>query len=251
MTRKKNRKKQQPKDLQTLQNNRKIIYTSLVVAGVLAIVISKCSSPEMTEEEANKPINAVFYQNVAQCEADINQQQAEHAVLEKKYQDGQIDKWPTPPPMSAADCAPQMLAAQQEHENTAPIYASLADCQAEGLQCEATPAGTETAGYRPVYGGTYIDPYDEDPNYTYIYYGSSQHRVYETYPVYQSINSGRVVTPYGREISQVTTGRVSVPRHASFSAPSRPTGTSGSGTIRGRSSQGFGSSFKSTGSGGK
>jgi hypothetical protein len=64
-------------------------------------------------------------------------------------------------------------------------------------------------------------------------------------------NPGRVVTPYGREVSQVTTGRVSVPRHTSFAAPSRPTGTSGSGTIRGRSSQGFGSSFKSTGSGGK
>jgi uncharacterized protein YgiB involved in biofilm formation len=245
------RKKKQSKDLQTLQNNRKIIYTSLVVAGVLAIVISKCSSPEMTEEEANEPIKAIFYQNVAQCEADINQQQAEHAVLEKKYQDGQIEKWPTPPPMQVTDCAPQMLAAQQEHDKTAPVYASLADCQAEGVQCETTPAETQTAGYRPVYGGTYIDPYDEDPSYTHVYYAGSQHRVYATSPVYQSVNPGRVVTPYGREVSQLATGRVSVPRHTSFSAPSRPTGTSGSGMIRGRSSQGFGSSFKSTGSGGK
>jgi uncharacterized protein YgiB involved in biofilm formation len=245
------RKKKRPKDLQTLQNNRKIIYTSLVVAGVLAIVISKCSSSEMTEEEANKPMKAVFYQNVAQCEADINQQHAEYDVLDKKYQNGQIDKSPTLPPMYAVDCAPQMLSAQQEHDQNAPVYASLADCQAEGVQCETTPAEAKTAGYRPVYGGTYLDPYDTDPSYTHIYYGGSQHRVYATHSVYQSINPGRVVTPYGREVSQLTTGRVSVPRHTSFAAPSRPTGTAGSGTIRGRSSQGFGSSFKSTGSGGK
>jgi uncharacterized protein YgiB involved in biofilm formation len=245
------RKKKQPEDLQTLQNNRRIIYTSLVVAGVVAIIITQCSSSDLTEEEANAPIQAVFYQNTAQCEADINQQQAEHAVLQKKYQDGQIEKWPTPPPMQVTDCAPQMLAAQREHDNTAPIYASLADCQAEGLQCEITPADTPTAGYRPIYGGTYIYPYDDEPSYTDIYYGGSQHRVYENRTVYQSINPGRVVTPYGREVSQITTGRVNVPRHTSFAAPARPTGTSGSGTIRGRSSQGFGSSFKSTGSGGK
>jgi uncharacterized protein YgiB involved in biofilm formation len=245
------RKKKQPEELQPLQNNRKIIYTSLVVAGVLAIIITNCTSSEMTEEEANEPMNAVFYQNVAQCEADINQQQAEYDILQKQYQDGQTAQPPTPPPMQVADCAPQMLAAQQEHDQTAPVYASLADCQAEGVQCETTPAGAQTAGYHPVYGGTYIDPYDDDPSYTYISYGGSQHRVYATHTVYQSINPGRVVTPYGREVSQITTGRVSVPRHTSFAAPSRPTGTSGSGTIRGRSSQGFGSSFKSTGSGGK
>jgi uncharacterized protein YgiB involved in biofilm formation len=245
------RKKKQPKHLQTLQNNRKIIYTSLVIAGVLAIIITNCNSSEMTEAEANEPMNAVFYQNVAQCEADINQQQAEYAVLQQQYQNNQIAELPTAPPMQTTDCAPQMLAAQQEHDRTAPIYDSLAECQAEGVQCKTTPAGAQTAGYHPVYGGTYIDPYDDDPSYTYISYGGSQHRVYATHTVYQSINPGRIVTPYGREISQITTGRVSVPRHTTFSAPSRPTGTSGSGTIRGRSSQGFGSSFKSTGSGGK
>jgi uncharacterized protein YgiB involved in biofilm formation len=237
------RKKKQPKDLQLLQNNRKIIYTSLVVAGVLAIVISRCG------DDANEQIDAVFYQTTAQCEADISQQQSAYLALQKQYQAGQIEEEPTPPPMQVNDCALQMLAAQQEHDKTAPVYASIADCQAEGVQCEATPASAQTAGYRPIYGGTYIDPYD--PSYTYIYHGGSQYRVYETHAVYLSSTSGRIVTPYGREISQSTTGRVTVPRHTTFTAPSRPTGTSGSGTIRGRSSQGFGSSFKSTGSGGK
>jgi hypothetical protein len=69
--------------------------------------------------------------------------------------------------------------------------------------------------------------------------------------VYQSINAGRVVTAYGREISQTTTGRVQAPRHTTVLAPARPSGTTARGTIKGRSSQGFGSSFKSTGRGGK
>jgi Protein of unknown function (DUF1190) len=270
------RKKKQPKDLQLLQNHRKIVYVGLAISGIFTILIVTAivmDTADMTEAEANAPIKAIFYQNTAQCEADINKQQAEYAVLLKKYEAkqlekkptmpldaaaaamqpeaGQPEKWPTPPPLEVRDCAPQMLAAQQEHDKTAPVYASIADCQAEGVQCEATPASAQIAGYRPVYGGTYIDPYYDDPSYTYINYGGTQHRIYESRPVYQSLTSGRVVTPYGREISQLTTGTVTVPRHASFAAPERPTGTSGSGTIRGRSTQGFGSSFKSTGSGGK
>jgi uncharacterized protein YgiB involved in biofilm formation len=238
------RKKKQPKQLELLQNNRKVIYTSLAVAGIVAIVIARCSS-----DEANESIDAVFYQTTAQCEADINQQQAEYVVLQQQYQSGQLEEAPTPPPMQAKDCAQQMEAAKQEHNKTAPVYASIADCQAEGVQCEATPAGELTAGYRPIYGGTYIDPYNS--SYTYIHSGGSQYRVYSTQTVYLSSTPGRIITPYGREISQTTTGRVTVPRHTTFAAPARPTGTSASGTIKGRSSQGFGSSFKSTGSGGK
>jgi uncharacterized protein YgiB involved in biofilm formation len=237
-------KKNQPQDLQIRPINRNKIYAGLAVAGVLAIVLARCSS-----DDANESIDAVFYQTAAQCEADINQQQSEYLALQKQYQAGQLEDAPTPPPMQVKDCAPQMEAAKAEHDKTAPIYASIADCQAEGVQCEATPAGVPTAGYRPSYGGTYIDPYDS--SYTYVYYGGSQYRVYQPSTVYLSNTPGRIITPYGREISQTTTGRVTVPRHTTFAAPARPAGTSGSGTIRGRSSQGFGSSFKSTGRGGK
>jgi hypothetical protein len=232
--------------------DRNKIFVGLAIAAILASIVSNCSNDEMSEEEASEPINAVFYQNTAQCEADMTKQQAEYAVLLKKYQEtptAQQQAPPLSPPMQPQDCAPQMLAAQQEHEKTAPVYPAIAECQAEGVQCESIPAGG-AAGYRPIYGGTYIDPYSE-PSYTYINYGGTQHRVYETRPVYQSTTPGNIVTPYGREIAQTTTGRIIAPRHTTFAAPSRPTGTSGSGTIRGRSSQGFGSSFKSTGSGGK
>jgi uncharacterized protein YgiB involved in biofilm formation len=239
----KNKKITKPEDLQTLPNNRRIIYASLAIAGIAAIVI-------FSHDEADESIDSIFYQTAAQCEADIRSQQAEYVILQQQYQAGQLDEAPTPPPMQVQDCAPQMLAAQQAHNQTAPVYASIADCQAEGLQCEATLAGEQLAGYRPVYGGTYINPY-EDPSYTYISYGGYQHRVYSSQTVYLSSTPGKVVTPYGREISQLTTGRVTAPRHTTLAAPSRPTGTSASGTIRGRSSQGFGSSFKSTGSGGK
>ncbi len=238
------KKSKKPQNLQLRTITRKQIYTGLAVAGTLAIVVTCCNY-----DQANESIDAVFYQTTAQCEADVNQQQAEYLALQQQYQRGELDEAPTAPPMEVKDCALQMEAAKAEHDKAAPIYNSIADCQAEGVQCEATPTGVTTAGYRPIYGGTYIDPYDS--SYTYVYYGGNPYRVYETHSVYLSSTPGRIVTPYGREISQTTTGRVSVPRHTSFTAPARPAGTSGSGTIRGRSSQGFGSSFKSTGRGGK
>ncbi|WP_310482493.1 DUF1190 domain-containing protein [Chamaesiphon sp. VAR_48_metabat_403] len=242
----------EPKELQPRKINRNIVYTSLAIAGlfvlpvVLMVVIN---NEDMTEEEVNEPIDVVFYQTTAQCEADTKKQQAEYAVSLKKYQAGQIAQPLTAPPIQPQDCAAQMQVAQAEYHKTAPVYATLAECQAEGVKCEATPAGVTPAGYRPIYGGSYIEP--NNTSHSSINSGGSYHRVYETHTVYQSSTPGRIVTPYGREISQTATGRVTAPRHTSFTAPTRPAGTSGTGTIRGRSSQGFGSSFKSTGSGGK
>jgi uncharacterized protein YgiB involved in biofilm formation len=241
MTREK--KPPQALEIRKIQRDRVIIGLSLAAAVAVAIHIAN------GDDNPDAQVEAVFYQNTAQCEADITRQQAEYAALQQQYQAGQLDEQPAPPAIQAADCGAQMLAAQQEHDRTAPVYNSIADCQAEGVQCEATPTGAQTAGYRPIYGGTYLDI--NDSSYTYINYGGSQHRIYLPRTVYQSMTPGRIVTPYGREIAQSATGRVSVPRHTTFAAPARPTGTSGAGTIRGRSSQGFGSSFKSTGSGGK
>jgi uncharacterized protein YgiB involved in biofilm formation len=237
---------QDPQPPKSHKIRRNQVYIGLAIAAGIAFVITQCGD----DNSPDAPIEIVFYQTVAQCEADINRQQAEYQTLLQQYQAGQLDEPPNPLPMQAKDCTAQMKAAQEEHKKTAPVYNSIADCQAEGVQCEATPAGETIAGYRPVYGGSYIDPYDAAGS-TYVYYGSTQYRVYSAYPVYRSINAGSIVTPYGREISQVTTGRVSAPRHTTFTAPARPTGTAASGTIRGRSTQGFGSSFKSTGSRGK
>jgi uncharacterized protein YgiB involved in biofilm formation len=238
-----------PKKLQVHAIRRKRVYLGLAIATGLAFLVSRCSDSER-EQIANESVNAVFYQNTAQCEADANKQQIEYEQLQKKYQSGQLAEPPNSPAIQVPDCAPQMLAAQQEHDKTAPIYGSIEDCQSEGVQCEATLGNAPTSGYRPVYGGTYLDPY-ESPSYTYITYGGRQYVVYEPRPVYRSIIANRVVTPHGREIIQVSTGRVSAPRHSTFAAPARPTGITGKGTIRGRGTSGFGSSFKSSGSGGK
>jgi uncharacterized protein YgiB involved in biofilm formation len=243
MTRKK-KKQPQTLEIRKIQRDRVIIGLSISAAVVVAgYTIGNSDHPD-------GQVDVAFYQTTAQCEADITKQQAESAVLQQQYQAGQLDEQPEAPQMQVSDCAPQMLAAQQEHEKTAPIYPSIADCQAEGVQCEATPASEQSAGYRPIYGGTYIDTYDSS-SYTYVMYSGRQYQVHPARPVYQSITPGRIVTPYGREIAQATTGRVTAPRHTTFAAPARPTGTSATGTIKGRSSQGFGSSFKSSGDGGK
>jgi uncharacterized protein YgiB involved in biofilm formation len=235
-----------PQDLKSRPIRRKQVYLGLTIAAILAggVIIYKNS-----EEKPDDPIDSVFYQTTAQCEADIKKQQTEYATLQKDFQGDDPDEAPTPPLMKVEDCAAQMQAAQQEYEKTAPIYSTIADCYAEGVQCEATRPGEKTAGFRPIYGGTYIDPYSD--NSSYIYYGGGSHRIYDNRPVYQSNMSGSVVTPYGQVIPQATPGRVTVPRHTSFAAPLRPTGTAAKGTIKGRGSQGFGSSFKGTGRGGK
>jgi hypothetical protein len=244
----------EPKELQPRKINRAIVYTSLAIAGVFVlpvVLVAIINNQDMTEEEVNEPIDVVFYQTTAQCEADTKKQQDEYAVSLKKYQAGQITQQPTAPPLQTKDCAAQMQAAQEAYNKTAPVYATLAECQAEGVKCEATPAGATPAGYRPIYGGSYINPENNANSHSSLSSGGSHHRVYETHTVYQSTTPGRVITPYGREVSQTATGRVTAPRHTSFTAPTRPAGVSGAGTIRGRSSQGFGSSFKSTGRGGK
>ena len=240
-------KQQQAKNLEIrkIQRDRVIVGLSIAAAAVVAVYTIGSND----DDNPDGAVDVSFYQTTAQCEADVSRQHSEYASLQQQYQASQLDEAPEAPQMLVSDCAPQMLAAQQQHDSTAPVYPTVADCQAEGVQCEATPANAQENGYRPIYGGTYIDTYD--PTYTYIMYGGRQYQVHPGQPVYQSMNPGSIVTPYGREIAQSTTGRVSAPRHTTFALPARPTGTSAIGTIRGRSSQGFGSSFKSSGDGGK
>jgi uncharacterized protein YgiB involved in biofilm formation len=244
--------------LQTRFIYRQQLHSSLVLAAVFASLLAGCdgsstqstSSTPTTDQNADEAIPAVFYETTEQCEADITQQQQEYQVLLKAHQQNQLAQPPAPPVMQVADCAPQMQAALQEHERTAPVYSSLAVCQAEGVQCETTPANAETNGYRPAYGGTYLYPYGF-PSFVYLNFGGSNRSVYQPHTVFRSSQPGQVVTPFGRTVPQTSPGRVSVPRHTSVAAPQRPTGTAARGTITGRSSQGFGSTYKSTGTGGK
>ncbi|WP_404783415.1 DUF1190 domain-containing protein [Altericista sp. CCNU0014] len=230
---------------------RKRVQQSLAIAAIAALILASCSSQPEIDRTADEPIDAVFYETAQQCEADLKRQNQTYQTQLAAAQRGELKQKPVPPVMKPEDCAPQMLAGRQEHERTAPVYASLQDCQAEGVQCEpAASSGGSGSGYRPAYGGSYFYPYST-PSYSYINHGGSYRRVYEPRPVYASQTPGQVVTPFGRTVAKTTTGRVTVPKHTTFQAPQRPAGTSARGTISGRSKQGFGSSFRSTGRGGK
>jgi hypothetical protein len=158
-----------------------------------------------------------------------------------------------PKGIKVGDCAPQMAAAQQEHDRHAPVYQRLSDCQADDVQCEATPMGDANAGYRPVFGGAYIYPYAYSRAYGATMgpyaFGS---RFHAPRTVYRGFDPGSIVTPQGTILAKEHPGIVVVPQHTSLAAPPRPTGYTARGTITGRSnSTGFGSTFKSTGRGGK
>ena len=255
-------KKTDSQSLQIRQIHRKQLQQDLAIAAVVAMLLTGCvtgpnsrsssrnPTSRPTNQTANNEIPAVFYENTEQCEADIKKQQEEYGVLLTAHHQGKLSTKPTPPIMQQEDCESQMLAARQEHNRNAPVYATLQNCQSEGLQCEATPASSQVSGYRPVYGGAYLHPYGE-PNFIYINHGGTERRVYQPRPVYRSSTTGQVVTPNGQTVTQTTSGRVTVPQYTSQPAPARPTGAAARGTIRGRSSQGFGSTYKSTGRGGK
>lgn len=233
---------------------RQQIQQFLAVSASLAILTSGCNSNsnriDNQSNDGEQKVDAVFYENLEQCQADVIRQQQEYQVLAKAFEKGELKTKPVAPVMQPQNCQAQMEAAQKEHDRHAPIYNSLADCQSEGFVCESTPANYSPYGYRPVFGGTYFYPYDHS-SYTYINLGSTSHRVYRPNTVYRSLNSKKLITPTGRSITKSSPGQITVPRHITTTAPTRPQGIAAKGTIKGRSSSGFGSTFKSSGKGGK
>lgn len=244
---------------------RKEIQQGLAMVASFAVLLSGCSFGNSTDDQgsdksannlavndnnANDQVDAVFYENTEQCETDVKKQQAEYQVLLQAYESGKLDTKPELPPLEPENCEAQIHAAKEEHDRTSPVYNSLSDCQADGLKCQPTPSGYSPSGYRPVFGGTYFYPYRRT-EYIYVNRGGTRHRVYRPRTVYRSLTKGRVITPFGRSINRSNPGRVKAPRHTIVTAPKRPSGKAARGTIKGRSSRGFGSTFKSTGRGGK
>ena len=251
------------KSTESIIIRRKQILSHLILLAFVATLPTACSEDTSDISEvrevppndaiANQPVDAVFYENSEQCRQDVTQKISEYQVLQKQFQEGKQTTQPTEPAMKPEDCDAQLSLALQEHEGNAPVYQTLEQCQAEGTECsQATENGGEiVSGYYPRFGGTFIYPYDPSPDFVYIYYGGVNHRVYRTTTVYRSATPGMLVTPYGRTIPHYQPGtKISVPEHTRFTAPARPSGTTASGIIRGRSSTGFGSTYKSTGRGG-
>lgn len=222
----------------------------LSVTATLSLLTTGCSVNGLWRSKEEEMMSAIFYQNAQECKADVQRQQQNYQIQLEAYRQGKLTQSPHPPALKVENCDPQMQGAIAEHNRHAPIYATLQDCQAEGLQCEPTPVNSKPSGYRPVFGGAYIYPDDKEQKSTIIYGGHS-HNIYRPYTVYRSLTPGNFITPYGYTIHQTNSGNVTVPRYTSFVAPQRPNGTAAKGTIKGRGSHGFGSSYKSTGRGGK
>ncbi len=230
---------------------RKQIQQQLAISGIFTMfAISGCSHSDDKPPPAPIPspkVPGLFYGSVEQCEADAKKQQQAYATKLKAYNTKKQGAEPIPPAIESGDCAEQMAAAKREHDRHAPVYQSLSACQAEGVRCE-TYSRSSVSGYRPTFGGAYLYPYLA--NATRNFAGPDS-RVYQPHTVYQGMNAGQIVTPQGESVMQARSGLVSAPPQPSVDAPTRPVGHAAEGTIRGRSQSGFGSTFKSTGRGGK
>lgn len=221
------RRKTTPQELTPRPIYRQWLKQNLLMTAALSIIMAGCSKRPQN-------VSAVFYQNINECKADIQKRQQNNQPLF----------------ITANDCAAQMAAAEAEHFRHAPIYATQQDCQDEELECEPTPPNITPRGFRPRFGGVYLYP-DDPATKTSSSYNGGTYYIYRPYTVYRSRTPGSFISPYGDTSSPVGYGTVSAPNYSTQVAPARPAGTAAKGTIKGRSSQGFGSTFKSTGSGGK
>ncbi len=217
---------------------RKQVRQYLAMVAVLAMVSTSCkgnnAKPSQGSATGSKEkIEALYYASVAECKTDTTKQVNEYQVLTEAHKAGKLTNAPTPPPIRPEDCEAQMKAALEEHQRNAPVYGSRADCQADGITCEATPSGYHTSGYRPVFGGAYFYPYGN--TYTYIYSGGLQRRVLQPSIVYQGTSPNQLITPNGVSVPRTTSGKTSVPSSVTAPAPPRPPGTAAKGTISGRS----------------
>ncbi len=248
---------------QAIAIRRRQILSQLMVAAWVATLTSACFNDSSVVSEvrevppndatADLPVDSVFYETIEQCTQDTSQKAQQYEVDALAFQQGRLATAPIQPPLKPEDCNAQLLLALQEHESHAPVYDSLEKCQVEKVDCvQATEnGGTLTQGYYPRFGGVFLYPYNANPDFAYFYYGGRQHRVYRPTTVYRSSSGNQLITPYGRSLPRYPSGqKISVPQHTSFTPPARPKGTKASGAIQGRSSRGFGSTYKSTGRGG-
>lgn len=232
---------------------RKQLQQQLAISGVITMLaISGCSSsssntPVPPPTPIPKPkVPALFYSNLEQCEADAKKQKQTYETKLTAYETKKQGPEPVPPALDVDDCSEQMAAAKREHDRHAPVYQTLSACQAEGVQCETSRSSV--SGYRPSFGGFYIYPYAASATNNFAGNG---YRVYQPHTVYQGLNPGQIMTPQGESVVQGRSGLVSAPQQTTVDTPTRPPGHAAEGTIRGRSQSGFGSTFKSTGTGGK
>jgi hypothetical protein len=241
---------------------RKQVQQGLLVSAMVAsLALSSCGGfLDSNAPPENRTRRALFYENQRQCELDTQRQQSVYAKELAAFNNKQRAQAPIPPAFQVADCGPRMLAARREHDRHAPVYRSLEECQAEGVRCERAPRspGIGILGYRPVFGGSYFFP-PEEPRPTPVSTSSggrssgfsSSTSNYPPRTVYSSTTPGQVITPDGESLPRTATGLVEAPARVNTVTPSRPTGHASRGTITGRSSRGFGSSYGSSGRGGK
>jgi len=275
-------KKFNPADLKLRLIKRQQVQQLLAITASFAVLMSGCvgnngqvkrrsTNTSSTATNTNiEPEEAVFYETAEQCRLDVNKQNEEYQVLLQAHETGKLSAPPVAPKMQAENCDAQIQAAREAHQKDAPMYKSSSECENAGYRCEST-----SVGYRPAFGGAY---YYNRPDYVYIYRGGNRHRVYRPRTVYYSRDSDRVVTPSGRSFSRSRTGKVVIPRSNTGSTsknktnrrsttrttPSsrkthtrsktrttRPKSKPARGAVKGRGSKGFGSTYKSTGRGGK
>ncbi len=250
--------KKEFKQLEMLLIRRAQVKQSLVMVSVLALLISSCRvnyNQPWTSTRSNpsqEKVEAIFYENVAQCEADTKKKWTEYQAKLAAHQKKEITIAPEEPKFKPENCQTQMSAARQDYEKNAPVYNNLNECQKDGVQCERVQQGSSYR-YRPTFGGSYF--YYRRNNYLYIPFEDRSSSYYQPGTVYRSRTPGEVITPTptGRTRTRTSPGIIQFPqgKTRTVTTPQRPTSSPARGGIKGRGSRGFGSTFKGTGRSGK
>ncbi len=236
------------------------IIASLMIPTLLSGSLVGCFNNEQliqgvkefppNDKQANQPVKAIFYKTVEECKQDIAEKRRSYKKDLDNYRAGVLKQKPTIILLRPEECEAQIALAKMEYESNSPVYNTLQACQAEGVLCRSFINESNTTLYTPRFGGTFIYPYSSTPDFVDFYYRDSNYRLYRPSTVFEG-RSNTLVTPYGRVLPNYQPGKsVTVPQHTRFTAPARPDSTAGTGIIKGRSVNGFGSTYKRTGAGG-
>ena len=230
---------------------RRKTIASLMMLALLTSCASGSSTPTPTNNNApasSPPSSAkselIHYSTVEQCEAGTQVASDEYNVLVEAFRSGALKDPPTKPALLPEDCVGYIEAALAEYQETAAVYESMDSCLQEDVQCEPTPPGSPVIGFRPVFGGVFYDPFSPP---IFVGGGYYPRPIY----VYNSLSSRTTFVTVSGHSVKVNGGRATAPSSHVSTTPTRTTKHSATGSLRGRGSRGFGSTFKSTGRGGK
>lgn len=213
---------------------------------------------------ANGDKAEIEFTDLQSCKMETERLGAEYKILKEAFDAGKLQgSAPIQPTLQPDECEAFLAAAKQQYAAQAPTYADQTACEASGDPCERVEPSRDNNYIQPIYRPIFFGGYSYNPWLPPVYIGSQRDYGSHTTVIYRdsstsnsngssNSNTGGSRTPTSTSAPKPTAKSTTSPsRPTATQTPTKPAQKSGSNAITGRGTSGFGSSYKSTGKGGK